>query len=47
MNEKKEIITVTVEEFVFEQLEDRVVPSVTCVTSSSSTCSSTSCIVLT
>jgi hypothetical protein len=37
---------VTADDFVFEQLEDRIVPvSGGCVTSSSCNCSSSSCIV--
>jgi hypothetical protein len=37
---------VTADEFVFEQLEDRIVPiSGGCVTSSSCNCSSSSCII--
>jgi hypothetical protein len=43
MENKEE--NVIVEEFVFEQLEDRVVPiSGGCVTSSSCSCSSSSCV---
>jgi hypothetical protein len=38
---------VTPEEFVFEQLEDRIVPITGgCVTSSSCNCSSSSCVIM-
>ncbi|MGO9232210.1 MAG: hypothetical protein ACLQKA_23690 [Bryobacteraceae bacterium] len=44
MEEKQETLNLS-EELVFEELEERVVPSVGCATSSSCDCSSTSCIV--
>jgi hypothetical protein len=47
MEDQKQIVVVEeIEEFVFEQLEDRIVPiSGGCVTSSSCNCSSSSCII--
>lgn len=47
MEDNKQVVAVEeIEEFVFEQLEDRIVPlSGGCVTSSSCNCSSSSCIV--
>ncbi len=52
MNETEKITSTeenpaVAEEFVFEQLEDRVVPiSGGCVTSSSCSCSSSSCVIM-
>jgi hypothetical protein len=47
MEDQKQIVVVEeIEDFVFEQLEDRIVPiSGGCVTSSSCNCSSSSCII--
>jgi hypothetical protein len=47
MEDQKQVVVIEeIEEFVFEQLEDRIVPiSGGCVTSSSCNCSSSSCII--
>ncbi len=48
MEDKKQVVAVEeIEEFVFEQLEDRIVPITGgCVTSSSCNCSSSSCVIM-